>query len=277
MLFKFLPIETYPKLFGGGNSIVYDLKIANQSKPIASGIFVFGFKTTQEQTVLGQIIGNNSRHFTLALRNGYLTLYWNLKNKDNFAQGSVEENRIEILQINKRKLNIDTHQVVKLHISTQEIWIHASNYNLSVGVNVTETKIMNEANTAALRLDLDTLGAPSIIQVGSAQNIKMDTVQLPNSFQGCMSGAKFVYTPVGTPQDRFPDAIEIDFFELISVTTGDSSSSSSSSSSGNNPALTGTYPSSTETCGPPLKIPGKQLIVKNSSSFEESMRRNQTL
>ena len=62
---------TRGKQFNGGNYLEYTF---SDTEPVSQMIFVVGFKTTQLNAALAQLEGNDYRHVTLALIDGYLTL-----------------------------------------------------------------------------------------------------------------------------------------------------------------------------------------------------------
>ena len=244
MLIILALLETYPKKFTGSQYIEYDFRLANMSEPIAEAIFVVGFTTDQETVALAQLEGKDGRHFSLGLSNGYLSLFYTQKKKIKSIDGIIKDTETEILQITKRKLNNKKHNVAKIRFSTEEVFIYASNYGLQKSNNVTE-RFIDEDNKNLGKFQ-DFFDVPTKITIGRIldRNINAKGHQLPSTFTGCMSGAKFVYQPRATAKLRFRKSFEIDFFELIK----------------DKPKInpTGTFPSdSTDACGPSLKIPGK--------------------
>ena len=51
------------------------------SEPIAAAIMTVGFKTTAPNVALAQVTGENRRHYSLALMDGYLTLLYSTKER----------------------------------------------------------------------------------------------------------------------------------------------------------------------------------------------------
>ena len=54
------------------------------------------------------------------------------------AAGLVQDTETNMLQITKRKLNNNQHNVIRLRFSTEEIFITSMNYGLELGANFTE-------------------------------------------------------------------------------------------------------------------------------------------
>ncbi|XP_065666081.1 contactin-associated protein like 5-3 isoform X2 [Hydra vulgaris] len=237
--------ESYPKSFTSGQYISYDLKKANITEPIATAIFVVGFKTLEENSALATLEGYNDRHFTLALTNGYLTLFYSLKKKLRNSMNVLTDFETEILQISSRKLNNGEHNLARVIISTDEILLTVPNYDLAVGANMTE-RFKDEMNKN-LGTETDTFGMAATFSVGRIINNGINTrsFTLASFYTGCMSGAKLVLTPLPNITHRFPKSVEIDLFKLIQVKANDPDA---------NPY--GTFPSETANCGPSLSIPG---------------------
>ena len=223
----------------------------NQSKPIAVALFVVGFKTSDPDgnVALAQLEGENKRHFTLALVGGYLTLFYTQKEKKISPAGSslrIDDETL-ILRIMDRKLNNGEHNVARVHFSTEEIFLSVPNYELVVGANVTE-RPLDVRNPFSPKIQ-DVFKRPLKFTVGAAVDLQINSRGLAkptNPFTGCMSGAKFVYTPHATAGDRYPKAIAFDMFKLLE------------NQELINEVLTGTFPAKAETqCGDLLPTPGK--------------------
>ena len=211
-------------------------------------LFVVGFKTSQPNVALAQLEGLQRRHFTLALVGGYLTLFYTQKEKKIFPADSglrVDDETL-ILRITDRKLDNDEHNIARVHFSTEEIFLSVPNYELVVGANVTERPI--EVNNRFSPKIQDEFKKPLKFTVGAAVDLQINPRGLttPTQFEGCMSGAKFVYTPHATAEDKYPKAITFDLFKLL----GNSVLS--------NQILTGTFPTGEGArCGELLPTPGK--------------------
>ena len=98
-----------------------------------------GFKTSEENVALAQLEGKNDRHISLALTDGFLTLFYSFKDKVRNINGLIDK-ETKILRITQRKLNNNEHNLARVEISTDEIFLSVPNYDLKVGDNVTEQK-----------------------------------------------------------------------------------------------------------------------------------------
>ena len=238
----------FPKKFAGAQYVSYDLKKANLTDEIATATFVVGFKTTEENSALASLEGYHDRHFSLVLANGYLTLFYSMKKKQRNSVGSLTDSETQILQISTRKLNNDEHNVARVIISTDEIFLTVPNYGLTVGANVTE-RFRDEMNKN-LGKEIDRFGAATIFSVGRIETVGIDPRNfiLVNSFTGCMTGAKLVFTNVPNRINYFPKPVEIDLFKLIQIKTSPNELEL-------NPS--GVFPAEGLNCGPSLSTPGK--------------------
>ena len=243
--------ESYPKTFASGQSITLDFEKMNQSKPIAAALFVVGFRVSEQNSdvALAQLEGEKKRHFTLALVGGYLTLFYTQKEKIIYPADSglrIDDETL-ILRITNRKLNNGEHNIARVHFSTEEIFLSVPNYDLVVGANVTERPV-DERNPFSSKIQ-DEFKRPLKFTVGAAVDLQINTRGLTtptNPFTGCMSGAKFVYTPHATAKNRYPKAIAFDMFKL------------QENKSLSNEVLTGTFPTKADAqCGGVLPTPGK--------------------
>ena len=177
--------------------------------------------------------------------------------KDEFNSGTLEERKTEIIQLTKRRLNNEKHNVIKVSISTRHVTLSVPNYDLSVTGNFTEEPLYNDQKDVVGR-KLQEFERLSQITIGRVEDVKMNvgSVQLPLLYTGCMSGAKMVYTPQRTDKDPFPEAREMDFFKMIQ----EQQQQGSSNNNNEEPLLTGSYPAAItgdNGCGPDLPIPGK--------------------
>lgn len=251
-VFKFTFSESYPKTFASGQSIILDFEKMNQSKPIAVALFVVGFKVSEQNSdvALAQLEGEKKRHFTLALVGGYLTLFYTQKEKTIYPADSgfrIDDETL-ILRITNRKLNNGEHNIARVHFSTEEIFLSVPNYGLVVGANVTE-RPKDERNPFSSKIQ-DEFKRPLKFTVGAAVNLQINprglTTPFTNPFTGCMSGAKFVYTPHATAENRYPKAITFDIFKILQ------------NESLHNEVVTGTFPTKADAqCGSVLPTPGK--------------------
>ena len=251
-VFKFTFSESYPKTFASGQSIILDFEKMNQSKPIAVALFVVGFKVSEQNSdvALAQLEGEKKRHFTLALVGGYLTLFYTQKEKTIYPADSgfrIDDETL-ILRITNRKLNNGEHNIARVHFSTEEIFLSVPNYGLVVGANVTE-RPKDERNPFSSKIQ-DEFKRPLKFTVGAAVNLQINprglTTSFTNPFTGCMSGAKFVYTPHATAENRYPKAITFDIFKILQ------------NESLPNEVVTGTFPTKADAqCGSVLPTPGK--------------------
>ena len=244
-------LETLPKKFTSEQYISYDLLKGNNSvnERLAHGIFVVGFKTTEENVALAQLDGMNDRHISLALADGYLTLFYSLKIKVRTLSGLVQDTETQVLRITQRKLNNNEHNVARVEISTEEIFLSVPNYDLKVGANATE-RFIDELNKN-LGTKLDVFGIATAFRVGRIVNngISASPYTLGTSFTGCMSGAKLELHPHANATMRFRKSVEIDMFKLPKPLPSDP-----------DPNPTGVPPLDTIACGVPLPIPGKVYL-----------------
>lgn len=238
-------LESHPKKFSAGQYVTYDLQEADLTEPVAELLVVFGFKTSEENVALAQINGEDERHFSLSLANGYITLLYNTKVKEKRRSGLVQDTETNMMQITKRKLNNNQHNVVQLRVSTEEIILTVVNYDLSLGANFTERFI--DPNNLNKGVKTDVFGKITRVTVGTIfdenELIDLKGATLPTSFIGCMSGAKIVYSPRATRELKYRNSIEIDIFELIERDTKST-----------NPS--GQLPSTSGRCGPEFPAPG---------------------
>jgi len=254
---KFCQNETYPKKFAGGNSITYDFEKGNQSHPIGELIITIGFNTDQADVALAQLEGQNSRHFSLALVDGFLTLYWTQKEKIQKTLGTTVDTETKSMQITARRLNNKRHNIARVRFSTEEIYLTVPNYEYMLGENITERFI--DLRNKNLGMKKDKFGAPSKFTVGAMTNLQIDTqgATLPTTYTGCMSGAKLVYQPEATTRDRYPQSIAIDMFKLVSDL-----------SSKTDTTLSGQFPTpNLVPCGGVLPTPGTLPTVGPARQF----------
>lgn len=175
--------------------------------------------------------------------------------KDELNSGTLEERKTEIIQLTRRRLNNDKHNVIKVSISTRHVTLSVPNYGLSVTGNFTEEPIYNERRDI-VGMKLQEFERPSSITIGRVVDVKMNvgSMQLPLSYTGCMSGAKMVYTPQRTDKDPFPASREFDFFKMVQE-----QQQGGSNNNNEEPLLTGSFPAPVTGdagCGPDLPLPG---------------------
>jgi len=207
-------------VFSGGQYLTYNVEKSNFTGALATAQIVIGFRTDKQDGNVGlaQLEGQDSRHYSLALINGYATLLWNLniKNELNSGTGSLDERATEVLQISKRQLNDGKHHVIKMTLSTRNVIMSVSDYGLSVVGNISEKAVFNQRGDI-IGMELQAFKEPKRVVIGQIRDVKMNPpsgIQLPLSYSGCMSGAKFVYTPHATKKDPFPQAWEFDLFKM---------------------------------------------------------------
>ena len=207
-------------VFTGGQYLTYNVEKSNFTGPMATAQMIIGFRTDKADGNVGlaQLEGKDSRHISLALIGGYATLLWNLNIKDELRSGlgSINERDTETLQISKRKLNNGKHHVIKVTVSTRDIIMTVADLGLTVVGNVTEKEVFNQRGDI-IGMKLQDFEEPKRLEVGQIRDVKISpptNVQLPLTYTGCMSGAKFVYTPHATKKDPFPQAREFDFFKM---------------------------------------------------------------
>ena len=240
-------LETNAKKFSGGQSITYDLILGNASEPVGEAIFVIGFKTIEENVALAQLVGKDGRHFSLALEKGFLRLHFNQKIKKTAGhKGGTKYKLNEVLGIDKLKLNTNTHVVVRVIISTEEVFLKVPSYNLEVGANATESFIdITNKNKGTY---VDHFGMPIKFIIGTLTDMDQSFVTVATAFTGCMSGAKLIYNPRAVGKKHYRKSYEIDMFKLLNDRGKEGTTKSV------NPS--GTFPSSLDRCGPTYKLPG---------------------
>lgn len=238
-------LGTRAKLFSGSNHLEYTFQMA---EPIAQTILVIGFKTTKPNVALAQLEGEDYRHATLVLVDGYLTLYYSMKSKVESAIGFSTDDEVKALRITKRKLNNDKHNVARIHFSHDSMFLSVPNFDLTVSDNITEREVVR--NGGGIQ-ELDRFGNPKKLLIGRARDIKTGlSGSLPTSFEGCMSGAKIVVHPHATKNKHFRRSIELDMFKLMDEQRN------ADSNVVRNP--TGDLPA-TE-CGSSLRVPGQYIF-----------------
>lgn len=173
--------------------------------------------------------------------------------KEEFGAGTADELATKSIQLTKRKLNNDKHNVIKLSISTRYVTLSVPNYDLSITGAFEEEKVYNDFGDV-VGMKLQEFERPSRLMIGRVEDVKMNIrTNLPLTFTGCMSGAKMVYTPQRTKDDPFPKSREMDFFKMIQ------DQQQAPSNNNDEPLLTGSFPTlitSDNGCGPNLLIPG---------------------
>lgn len=199
-------LGTRGKSFSGSNFLEYTF---TNSEPIAQTILVIGFKTTKSDVALAQLEGENFRHATLVLVDGYITLYYSMKSKLVTENGFESDDEVKALRITKRRLNNDKHNVARLFFSHDSVFLTVPNYNLMVSDNVTE-RTVGDTET------WDKFGKATKLFIGRVRDIKAGLSRsVPTSFEGCMSGAKIVVHPHATREKRFRRSLELDMFKMM--------------------------------------------------------------
>ncbi|XP_065666075.1 contactin-associated protein-like 2 isoform X1 [Hydra vulgaris] len=259
---KYCQNETYPRSFTSSDHFYsYDFTKGNTTivDRIAHGIFVVGFKTTEDNVGLAQLQGMNDRHISLGLTNGYLTLFYSLKIKIRNSLGVVTDTETQVLRITDRKLSNNEHNVARVEFSNEEIYLSVPTYGLKVGANATERFI--DVLNKNLGTKIDLFGVPSSFSVGRFTNVGIDfgpyTPFAP--YTGCMSGAKIIFNPYPNATMKFRKSFEFDIFKLAQnkpLTDTDQNPFGASSV----PALPGS-------CGPPLPLPGVLPTVGPARQF----------
>ena len=252
---KFCQNETNSMKFSGGQFLTYDLQMANISEKMAQALIVVGFKTTTADAALAQLEGTFGRHFSLCLLNGYLTLFYTQKDKREGMPGvrQIPDRETMVLQILDKKLNDGKHNVVKVHITTGEVFLTAENHNLRASANVTERLV--EESEQKKTLIMDAFGAPVKFHVGKLDDFDINAKSIPQTYSGCMSGAKLVFNPFPTATKKYRKSHEIDMFGEY-VLNGKKSK---------NPF--GTPPTKQGYCGAELPIPGVLPSVGPAQQF----------
>ena len=69
------------------------------TEKMATMFLVVGFKTTEENAALMQIVGTKRRHLSLMLRNGFPTLLYSSKEKEKVRVGAIVDQETQILQV----------------------------------------------------------------------------------------------------------------------------------------------------------------------------------
>ena len=178
---------------------------------------------------------------------GYLTLYYSMKTKDESAIGFSTDDEVKALRITKRKLDNDKHNLARVHFSHDSIFLSIPNFDLTVSDNITERIVIRNGGDIE---ELDRFGNPKKLFIGKARDIKAGLSRsLPTTFEGCMSGAKIVVQPHATKDQRFRRSIELDMFKLMDEQRN------ADNNVVRNP--TGDLPA-TE-CGSSLRVPGQYL------------------
>ncbi|XP_066924868.1 EGF and laminin G domain-containing protein-like [Clytia hemisphaerica] len=207
---KYCQNTTRGKQFNSGNSLEYTFA---GNEPISQMIIVVGFKTTQNNAALAQLEGQDYRHVTLALVDGFLTLYYSFKKKVETSSGFDTDDEVKALRITKRRLNNDKHNVARVHFSHDAIYLQVPNYDLQVSDNITERIVVVDGGDVE---QLDNFEVPTKLFIGRARDIKAGLSRtLPTAYEGCMSGAKAIYQPHATTTKRFRKSIELDFFKMM--------------------------------------------------------------
>lgn len=174
--------------------------------------------------------------------------------KKEFGGNTQAELDTKIIQLTKRKLNNDKHNVIKVSISTRFVTLSVPNYDLSITGTFEEERVYNDQNDVVGR-KLQEFERPSRLMIGRVEDVKMSIGKsLPLTFTGCMSGAKMVYTPQRTKDDPFPRPRELDLFKMMQE-----QQQAPSNNNNEEPLLTGTFPTpitGENGCGPNLLIPG---------------------
>ena len=174
--------------------------------------------------------------------------------KEEFSTGTQNELDTKSLQLSKRKLNNDKHNVIKVSISTRFVTLSVPNYDLSITGTFEEEKVYNDFGDV-VGMKLQEFERPARLLIGRVEDEKMNIrSNLPLSFTGCMSGAKMVYTPQRTKGDPFPRPRELDLFKMMQ-----DQQQGPSNNNNNEPLLTGSFPApitGENGCGPDLLIPG---------------------
>lgn len=253
----FLFTGTNAKLFSSGNNLIvtfFDEKDASTAVYVNTGIFVVGFKTTEKDAALAQLLGTDYRHFTLVLEDGYLTLFYSLKRKLEERSNFRNDNEVNVIRLNSRPLNDDVHHIARVHFATDFFYLEVPDMKMFSTANMTEHTILLPNNIESAEAFPDAFGAPYKFKVGETEKVKFRE-DLPKTFSGCMSGAKIVLYPQATSTNRFPKSIEIDMFK--NILTGDQTQDPNNITY---PLFTGSLPQDGE-CGKPLPVPGRFCIL----------------
>jgi len=242
---------TRAKTFNGNNFLEYTFQ---DPEPTAEMILTVGFITAKAEVALAQLEGEDFRHITLALVDGYLTLYYSMKKKVEAAAGFSTDNEVKSMRITKRRLNDNEHNVARIHFSTDSIYMYVPNYDLSIQAEMTERIVIVNGGDVE---ELDKFGMPKKVFIGRARDIKAGLARsLPTSFEGCMSGAKIVVQPHATTTKPYRRSLELDLFKML-----DEQNQRDNDNNNNQPRNPiGDLPIATE-CGKSLRIPGIVRIV----------------
>lgn len=226
-----------------------------ETEPTAEMILTVGFITTKADVALAQLEGEDYRHITIALIDGYLTLYYSMKRKLETANGFSTDNEVKSLRITKRRLNNDKHNIARVHFSTDAIYLSVPNYDLSMEDEMTErTVVVNGGDVE----ELDKFGRPKQVSIGRSRDIKSGLARsLPTSYEGCMSGAKIVLQPHATKVKPFRRSLELDLFKMFDD-QNDQNNDNSNNNQEKNPI--GDLTDATTECGASLRIPGEKTF-----------------
>ena len=182
-------------------------------EPVAHMIIVVGFHTDKPNVALAQLEGEDFRHLTLTLMDGFLTLHYSLKKKEKEIAGFETDDEVKSLRITKRRLNNGKHNIARVYITTDNIHMSVPNYGYEMKDEVAERVVQVDQREVFV---IDKFGKPVKITIGRAANIKSGLEgTLPTSYDGCMSGAKVVLNPHATTLKRFRQAIELDLFKML--------------------------------------------------------------
>lgn len=235
--------------------MTYDLEIGNASEPIGEGIFVVGFKTTEPNVALAQLIGKDGRHLSLGLEKGYLRLYYNLKKKKTSGiRTGIKYRHNEVIGITKGPLNDGRHHVARVMVSTEEVFLRVPDVNLEVGANASESFIdLTNKNKGKY---VDHFDVPIKFAVGTWTDMDGSFLPFAQTYSGCMSGAKLIYNPRATTTKRYRKSFEVDMFKLVS-----DRGKEGTGAGGKIVNPTGTFPSDLDRCGPYYKVPGMFFYI----------------
>jgi len=257
---KYCQNETNAMRFTSSSSIEYTIKDLDEN--IATGMFVVGFKTKEKNQVLAQLLGNDYRHLTLLLEDGYPTLHFSFQETSKTEFEKVITTEETSISIKKRRLNNNAMNVIKVHFSHMEVFLEVTNYEYLVGANVTERLI--DPDDRSKGKVLDAFGKVKSFSVGKAtSDVRLNGRKIPsNNFVGCMSGAKLVLHPMLTSKKRFRESKDYDIFSLFLDKDKLKDKDGNKVISGNAIKI-----KEGDTCGPELPIPGKLPTVGPPRQF----------